>query len=171
MFWRKVELYINDLFNFDLTIDGEEVDVYYFSRCRKVKDASFYDGNASSLSILHFDDEALSLSGDVRVLDRCQLELSLDISRRVRNALINNLDSVISFVNAHRELCFPAEEAPSFDTGEIACRQLEVLWKLDCQNASFINRNGHFERHVEDGELLHGMIVGSDFTISRFDRS
>ena len=168
MFWRKVELYINDLFNFYLTIDGEEVDVYYFSRCRKVKEASFYDGNASSLSILHFDDEALSLADDVRVLDRRQLELSLDISRRVSNALINNLDSVISFIDAHGELCFPAEEAPSFDTGEIACRQLEVFWKFDCHNAAFIDGYRHFESHVEDGKLLDCMVISSDFAIGGF---
>ena len=110
----------------------------------------------------------LNLEG---VLDRCKFELSLNISSSVGDTLIDYLDSVISFINANRELGLSAEEAPSFNTSKIACRQLEVLWKLYRQNASFINRNGHFERHVEDGELLHGMIVGSDFTISRFDRS
>ena len=120
---------------------------------------------------MHFNHKALSLLNLEGVLDRRKFELSLHISSSVRDTLINYLDRIISFINAYRELGLSAEEAPSFNTSKIACRQLEVLWKLDRQNASFINGNGHFERHVEDGELLHGMIVGSDFTISRFDRS
>ena len=102
MLRREIQLDINDLFNFYFSRDRKEVDIGYLSCCWHVKETSFYDGDASCLSIMHLDNEALSLFDRVRILDRGQFELSFNTSGSVSNALINNLDGVGCFINANR---------------------------------------------------------------------